>query len=114
MNVDKEVSALVTLLKEAADFLSWFEEEHWETQLKEIRQLLLASDFRGVERLLSLFGGTGSLNDLYIHPTNGHKLAVSEAGRVNAQLERMRTSLFDLAEDIRRKALIESLAQDEH
>lgn len=44
------------------------------------------------------FGGMGSLNDLIIHPANGHRVDEAAIDVVNASLSALRASLYELAQ----------------
>ncbi|WDG19493.1 DUF6966 domain-containing protein [Microbacterium sp. Clip185] len=45
-------------------------------------------DVRGV------FGGMGSLNDLVIHPANGHAVAADQVAPVNRRLDELRERIY--------------------
>jgi hypothetical protein len=48
-------------------------------------------DFRDVR---GVFGGMGSLNDLVIHPANGHAVADDEVAAVNQRLKELREKIY--------------------
>ncbi|SDQ75759.1 hypothetical protein [Microbacterium sp. cf332] len=43
------------------------------------------------------FGGMGSLNDLVIHPINGHRVASSQVAEANERLSLLRQRIFAAA-----------------
>ncbi|MFS0712801.1 hypothetical protein ABC195_02880 [Microbacterium sp. 2P01SA-2] len=43
------------------------------------------------------FGGMGSLNDLVIHPVNGHRVAPSQIAEVNERLSLLRERIYAAA-----------------
>jgi hypothetical protein len=54
-------------------------------------------DLYGVEHLLSAFGGMGSINDLVIHPMNGHRVIEAEIKVVNDELQTLLGKIKGLA-----------------
>ena len=56
--------SLVRVLKEMADLLRGTPESRWARQLGDCRSAIWSGRVNGIPRLLSLFGGMGSLNDL--------------------------------------------------
>lgn len=82
-----EVEELAKIIQEAADLLISVGEKHWGYWLEKDAELIRQSNFRGVEHILSAFGGMGSINDLVIHPINGHSVTEAMAPAVNDKLE---------------------------
>ena len=78
-----KTTELVSLLDSATALLRSCGEEHWAFWLEKDAARMRASDFGGIEHLLGAFGGMGSVNDLVLHPMNGHRLAESEMALVN-------------------------------
>jgi hypothetical protein len=63
---------------------------------------LAAHDAHGLDRLLSAYGGMGSFNDLVITPLNGHNVSAGDVDRVNRELSRLRSEMYDDAAALRR------------
>lgn len=82
-----EIEELASVIQEASELLISVGETHWGQWLERDAELIRNSDFRGVEHVLSAFGGMGSINDLVIHPINGHSVQESETAAVNSMLE---------------------------
>lgn len=64
-------------------------------------------DIEGIEHLLSAFGGMGSINDLIIHPANGHALSLRDGEHANAALQDLLSRAYELASEISREATFE-------
>lgn len=88
-----EIEELSKTIQEAADLLLSVGEQHWGNWLAKDAALIRRSDFRGVEHVLSAFGGMGSINDLIIHPINGHAVSEAETSIVNEKLEILLSSV---------------------
>ena len=99
-------SQLIDRLEVLAEILSTYEETHWLHQIELSIQSLKENNFGGISRLLGLFGGMGSLNDLTIHPLNGHKILDDEIDDINDQLRDLLSNIYDLANKVNRDAEI--------
>lgn len=97
---------LIAMLEQATQFLRECDENNWATWLADCAARLRRHKIEGIERLLDAYGGMGSLNDLLLHPINGHRLKESEVGQFNDRLQEIRTSLYDLAKEIRSEAVM--------
>ncbi|EWT02010.1 hypothetical protein N865_20315 [Intrasporangium oryzae NRRL B-24470] len=86
--------ALQGVLAEAIALLRAHGEDHWARALAGHLHRLSGGG-EGLD-LLGAFGGMGSLNDLVIHPVNGHRIDESEIGVVNADFARLRSEMWDL------------------
>jgi hypothetical protein len=51
---------------------------HWAERLAGDLRTIRAGDAYGLDHLLQAFGGMGSINDLVIHPVNGHRVDESD------------------------------------
>jgi len=76
----------------------------WPTWLERDRALIDDGDAQGLDHLLSAFGGMGSLNDLVIHPTNGHDIRLDDTARVDHDLMRLTGEVHHLAGKLRHQA----------
>jgi hypothetical protein len=62
-------------------------ETYWEGIINRAVGLLQEDSFQdGIQVLKSMFGGMGSINDLYISPINGHTIAEEDVATMNQQL----------------------------
>jgi hypothetical protein len=53
--------------------------------------------------MLSAFGGMGSINDLVLHPMNGHKVDVNEVSTVNGRLNSLLERIYALVVKLKRE-----------
>jgi hypothetical protein len=90
------LAGLVALLRE-------YGESAWAEWLDRDRQRIQRGDAYGLEHLLGAFGGMGSLNDLLLHPANGHPVAPDRIDLVNDQLQALRGRCWRLATGLRRE-----------
>ena len=84
-----EVAELAGLIEQAAELLLAHGETHWASWLRVDAQRIRNLDLFGVEHMLSAYGGMGSINDLILHPQNGHSLEESEVEATNDRLRRL-------------------------
>ncbi len=101
--IDAEVQGLAESLEYASDFLSKYGVPNWASWLAKDARLVRNGDYYGVEHLLSAFGGMGSLNDLVLHPTNGHLIPEADVGQVNEELQAMLGDISGRARKLARK-----------
>ncbi len=101
--IDAEVQELAKSLEYASDFLLKYGVPSWASWLAKDARLVRNGDYYGVEHLLSAFGGMGSLNDLVLHPTNGHLIPEADVGRVNKELQAMLGDISGRARKLARK-----------
>ncbi len=99
------VARLVELLEGAANLLRRYGVEFWAKWLSDDATRIRDRDFRGVEHLLTAYGGMGSLNDVFICRENGHSIAAEEVEAVNKQLQDLLGRIFKLADRLRREEL---------
>lgn len=102
--IDSEVHGLAESLQHASEFLLKHGVPSWAAWLAKDARLVRNGDYYGVEHLLSAFGGMGSLNDLVLHPMNGHSVSEAEVERVNEELQAMLGDLSGRARKLARKA----------
>jgi hypothetical protein len=102
--IDAEVRRLAESLEYASDFLLKYEVPNWASWLAKDARLIRNDDYYGVEHLLSAFGGMGSLNDLVLHPTNGHLIPEADVGKVNEKLQVMLRDIIGRARKLARKS----------
>jgi hypothetical protein len=64
-------------------------------------QLIVDGDVNGLSHILRAYGGMGSLNDLVIHPLNGHDLPAQDIEGVNSRLSVLRSRLYGAATQLK-------------
>lgn len=57
---------LIGTLEQLINILDVDGHPHWSKWMRTAKALLVNSDFHGVEKVLSAYGGMGSFNDVYI------------------------------------------------
>ena len=80
---------LLVTLDELVALLRRVGEDRWADRIAADRQAIERGDRHGLDHFLSAFGGMGSLNDLIIHPLNGHDVGANDAEAVNELLSRL-------------------------
>jgi hypothetical protein len=95
-----EIEELARITQEVADLLMSVGERHWGQWLENDAELIRSSDFRGVEHVLSAFGGMGSINDLVIHQINGHTVTEAQIPAINNRLESLLSSVAEKAKKL--------------
>ena len=83
-------------------------EQHWSQYIADCRNRLVASDYSGIEKLLSSYGGMGSFNDLVLGYSEAAGGWRPEARELNDKLNLLRSRAYELAQDIRRNSVIGS------
>jgi hypothetical protein len=77
---------LLSLLREVVDLMKAHNERRWVFRLEGDLERLREGDTGAIEHLLSVYGGMGSFNDLYLCEQNGHKISLGETAPVNERL----------------------------
>ena len=86
---------LRTVLAELQDLLDDVGERFWARWARE-RAAALAWGRLEPHDLRYVLGGLGSLNDLVLHPANGHDIDRDDVDELNARLTRLRAHLWQL------------------
>ena len=98
MSRDPEVEELALALQQMASVLRSSEDATgWAGELDRCREIIENSDFYGVRRLLGLYGGMGSLNDILIQ----HKGVILT--EENERFAALRKKASSIAERLRRE-----------
>lgn len=82
---------LIKILHLQVDLLQGHGERHWSAELAKCLTMIQSSDYSGVERLLAMYGGMGSLNDLVLGDAD-----------IDNKLYELRSEAYELAMHIRR------------
>jgi hypothetical protein len=93
--------ALESDLSELVALLEAHGEEYWADWLSRDLRTIKAGDAHRLDPLLGAFGGMGSLNDLVVHPMNGHRVDNSEVDAVNSRLDILRGRIWTEATSLR-------------
>lgn len=99
---DNEYEELLTKLDQLVLLLERHGEAHWVNWLSTDRKLLARSDAKALAHVRSAFGGMGSLNDLYIHPANGHLIDAEYLDKANNELSELRSDVYKLTVTLQR------------
>lgn len=89
MDFDRHHDELLASADEVVVLLRRHGADRWAAWLEADAVRIRHGDPAGVDHLLGAFGGMGSLNDLLLHPVNGHDVAESQVGPVNERLRRL-------------------------
>lgn len=98
-----EVKELADLMQEVSDLMISADERPWGEWFRADARRVRALDFFGVEHALSAFGGMGSVNDLVLHPMNGHCVHESDIKDVNERLRRLLSRIYTLSGKLKRE-----------
>jgi hypothetical protein len=100
-----EVERLAIFVDAVSSLLHTYGEEHWSAWLSQDASRMHNFDRYGLQPLLYAFGGMGSINDLLLHPANGHKAPETDVDRVNEELRSLLSQVYDLARKLYRAEL---------
>jgi hypothetical protein len=98
--VHAKIGKLTKLIDEAGHLLRKHGEENWAKWLEDGGSSIRNRDFSGIEHILSGFGGTPSLNDIYICPQNHHEIKDRDVIRVNEKLRVLSSGIYELAREL--------------
>jgi hypothetical protein len=95
---------LIGVLEQLAVLLESDGDDHWSQWIRKARALLVNTDYRGIEYLLSAYGGMGSLNDLVLGQGSVDGVFAWKPGYVelNEAFDLLRGQAATLANAIRR------------
>jgi hypothetical protein len=96
------VTELIGLLEESSAFLEVYGVKSYSAWLRNCATMLKNNDLSGIDKLLRVFAGMGSFNDLVISPMNNHKIDESEVDFANTKLDEYRRKIYQLASGLRR------------
>jgi len=103
-----KLEELLKILDELIQLLEDDGEQQWSQWMRQSREWLLNSDYSGIEKLLSAYGGMSSFNDLIICQSyeDGNWLYKDDFVEKNEQLSQLRSRAWKLANSIRRSHFI--------
>jgi len=81
---------LAIVLSRQVEILAANGERNWKNELAKCLSMIQSSDFTGIERLLGMYGGMGSLNDLVLGRTEADE-----------EFNKLRSQAYDLAVSVR-------------
>jgi hypothetical protein len=93
-------------LQSLADVLAGYGEEHWARHFATQRRVLEAAVRGGASRsrkaaiakaIRTAYQGTSTVNDLVIHPLNGHQIGSGDLMQANHRLDTLRGSVYALS-----------------
>ncbi len=82
--------------------LQKYEVSVWADRLDEINHRIIQRWPEGPALLLELYGGMGSLNDVYLCPENNHKIRNENVQDVNQMLSQLTSKMYALAKELER------------
>ncbi|WP_041324054.1 DUF6966 domain-containing protein [Saccharophagus degradans] len=83
---------LVEVLDQLIIILDEDEIENWASYMSRARELIVASDFSGVERVLNAYGGMGSFNDI----------SLKKITKKNCNFSKLHNRAWELSKEISR------------
>lgn len=102
-----KTTVLCDELREAYDLLKNDNEPYWAEFIDTVLWRLERSDFSGIELLLSAYrGGMGSFNDIVLGPPEGTSWSSPEHRALCDRFDALRSSMSELAREIRRDAVV--------
>ena len=88
---------LAIVLSETAELLRSYAVEHWPERLEIHAANVRAGSSEAASDILGDFGGMGSLNNVWIDPRNGHRVAMDQEQSVNDRLNTLRSEIYQLS-----------------
>jgi hypothetical protein len=100
---------LIDVLESLAVLLEEDGETHWKASMVNACDLLMASDYAGIEHLLRAYGGMGSFNALTLGQTSENGVFRWKSGyeKMNKRLDALRNKAWELADWIKRHHEVE-------
>ena len=100
MGFDETLESLLTEMSELAHLCEHVGEQSWADWAHTALTKLRGHDAGTLTGLTRAFGGMGSLNDLVIHPLNGHEVAESDISAVTERLHVLRGRIYRHAQEL--------------
>jgi hypothetical protein len=92
---------LLANLVATRELLATYQENHWLTWMEAVHREVRAGDGHGLARLLQAYGGMGSFNDVYLHPSSAEVITQDQLRRDNDRLEKLRSQMWSDATALR-------------
>jgi hypothetical protein len=101
--VGRTTTRLIETLGEIAALLESDGETQWRSWALRAKQTLLRGDYAGIEHVLGVYAGMGSLNDLVLGYKfeNGVSARKPDAEQLNDRFNALRTRAWELAQEIK-------------
>ena len=100
---DDHFDRLVRLMKKLETLLGDVGEDFWRDWIRKDLPRIENGDRHALDHFLEAFGGTGSFNDLIIHPVNGHEISEEHIDSANHQLGVLRSKAWASAKAMQRE-----------
>lgn len=104
MEFEVALVRLRAVIAETSALLSRYGETRWIPVLRKADQELAGGDGHGVLRLIGIFGGMGSFNDLVLCRINHHKISQAEEDPANTRLRQLSAEMGFLCDTLKRLA----------
>jgi hypothetical protein len=91
---------LVDTVSDIVQLLRQFDLSSWADELNAINHRISQRWAEGPTLLLKLYGGMGSLTDIYICPENNLKIRKEDVKSVNQRLSQLTSNAYSLAKEI--------------
>jgi|SRR5215475_5407071 len=103
--METERGELARAMDALASFLRAHGEHHWGSRIEDDLHLVRKGDVFGAQRFLGYFGGMGSLNDVWLCKLNEHTVPEGAESRINRELDRLKSTAWQLASSVATKAI---------
>ena len=100
---DARYQQLLLDLDQLAALLRKHGEDKWADKIVKDRVGLEAFESKAIEHVLSAFGGMGSFNDVFLHPSNGHSIKEEEVAEVDDHLADISSQIWSNAKYLKQK-----------
>jgi hypothetical protein len=97
---EDRTSELIAAVHLAIEFLRTYDRNSWADRFEESLADIENGESRGTARLIGLFGGMGSVNDIWISAGNGDRIGAANEGSVNQRLRGLLGDVYEPANQI--------------
>jgi hypothetical protein len=104
---------LLSLVSEMYELLRSDMDDHWSRSFAKAGQELMNGDLHGIERILGMYGGMGSLNDVILgqQVIDGKHSYTENAPQLNERFMKLKSEIYALANWIKRNAEVQGAEQ---
>ena len=99
--MDKQTTLLLHKIRQLESMFRSYGVDDWADWLDQDAKSIFSGCPEGIDHLLSVYGGMGSMSDVFISAQAGHPIKHRDTSRVNAEVSALRSSIYDLATAIR-------------